>query len=175
VTSLDKKRAKIAEMLGLDWEPPASPEPRTEANDLVSRESEAVLAHVKYAKKGDFLERICLRCDAIFMANLANVAYCSDTCRQKELADMGIRWDSTKPATERWGIQGSINTVRQLNRVPLVIPTESIPILEELNLKDLPEPTLLSPQNLAPELPNDSESQLSVQELLGGNIDDLLG
>lgn len=187
---LETRRAKIAELLGLDWQPPTPEEPRTEANDLVSREAEAVLGYLTTPLGNHFVlhqfrERQCKFCEVSFITSLANVGYCSDECRQKALKEYGIKWNPEKPAEERWaGIPQPVDhklgfkfadevAVKRLNEVPLTIGAEATQVLQELNLEDQPQE--LHTQNPQPEPVNGSLKSLSIQEILDGSIDDLLG
>lgn len=47
--------------------------------------------------------KACKYCGEIFATNYAYVGYCSDTCRAKALAEIGIHWNPHKSAEQHWG------------------------------------------------------------------------
>lgn len=97
----DKKRARLAELFGIEEHLPTEPEPSvTEKQETTSREAEAVIAYVH--RPHEFKRVACKWCESVFAVNRANVAYCRDECRIKYLASIGIKWDPSKPQEERW-------------------------------------------------------------------------
>jgi hypothetical protein len=64
-------------------------------------EAEALLQALE--KPATHTIKMCKRCGEPFGTNYRGVAYCSDTCRAKALAQIGIRWDWKKSPEERWG------------------------------------------------------------------------
>lgn len=113
----------------------------TEEQQLISRESEAVLSLLEGREV--FIERACLFCQRHFKVNLASVAYCSDECRAKRLQEMGIDWNPERSQTDRWN--GSLvlpenlqkipqvlqqTEARRLNNVPLVVGPEALNLLD---------------------------------------------
>ena len=118
-------------------EEPVAP---TEERQMISRQSEAVLALLE--KRKVFIEKTCGYCQQHFMVNLASVAYCSDECRAKRLLEWGIDWNPEKSQAERWS--GSLRMpenlqkipqieqqaeARRIQNVPLVVPPEALNLL----------------------------------------------
>lgn len=58
---------------------------------------EATLLHL--ARPGLFATKSCKRCGELFGTTYMYVGYCSDSCRAKDLEQMGIRWN---PRIDRW-------------------------------------------------------------------------
>lgn len=110
----NKRKERLASLLGIDLS-----DDKTVENEAASRGAEATLAYLE--APSFFTEVECKRCGARFAVNMANVAYCSDTCRALTLQDLGIKWDKTKPAEERWG-----------NNVPLVVPPAALEVTRSI-------------------------------------------
>jgi len=120
----DKKRArsksKLAELFGLEApETPTGPTAQRIKDDN-SREAEAVLNYIEKPKT--YLNVTCRHCDKPFMVNRSNVALCSDYCRAKELAAVGITWRWDRSPEERWYY---VYDGDKRNTEPLVIGPEA--------------------------------------------------
>lgn len=106
-----KARVKRAQTNALEWLKEAGVDanklqqlrdaPVHISSETVSSEAEAVLAYV--ANPRGFYTRLCKYDSERFVTNSKHSSYCSDRCRQRALADIGIEWDPTKPQRERWG------------------------------------------------------------------------
>ena len=85
-----------------------------------SRQGEAVLLFLESPAK--FTAKICKRCGEAFGTNYRSVAYCSDSCRSKEIsAQLGVKWDWLRASEQdRWG-----------GEAPLVIPPKVLHRLQE--------------------------------------------
>lgn len=109
----DKRRARLAALFGM------APPTQEELNEAVdkSREAEAALAY--YNEPSRFKEVTCKQCGLRFAVNRGSVAYCSDSCRRKMLADIGIEWDPNKTPEERWkpGVEPFIVTPQALQAI----------------------------------------------------------
>lgn len=84
--------------------------------DQVSESSklEGVLHSIR--RPGDYLYKVCKRCNGPFGTNYQSVAYCSDACRIRQFeSDTGIKWSTDKSPEERWG-----------GEPPVVIPPDVI-------------------------------------------------
>lgn len=92
-------------------------------------EAEAVLLFLE--KPARFAFKPCKRCNEMFGTNYRSVAYCSDNCRKKSLAKIGIRWDPTKSPEERWA-----------GEAPVILPPPVVKFLRDAF--DLPELTIES-------------------------------
>lgn len=150
----ETKKAKLAELLGIEIPTEGK---RTE-QQTASREAEAVLAY--YEDSSTFAEKMCKYCEQVFAVNRGCVAYCSDKCRTKALADIGIDWDSAKPVEERWALyQGSKQTAEPLTVPPSALAVlksqrppdaekeyqgDSLPVTEPLNLETHPWESVLA-------------------------------
>lgn len=127
----DKKRAraknKLAELLGI--EAPDNPTGPTAARirDDNSREAEAVLDFLVNPKH--YRNKECRHCGKSFTVNRANVALCSDYCREKELAAVGITWRWDRTPDQRWyyAYDGDPRSTE-----PLVIGPEATEMLRDL-------------------------------------------
>lgn len=71
-----------------------------QSRDESSLEAEAVLAYVDNPKS--FLRKVCKRCEEPFLANFQSVAYCSDHCRSRALAQLGVQWNPHRSMQDRW-------------------------------------------------------------------------
>lgn len=114
----ETKKARLAEMLGISLPDPVE-------GPKVSREAEAVLAYVE--KPSDFRTKNCKICLERFSHSYGAVAYCSDRCRAKALAEIGISWNPDKKPEERWEFQ----------EPPLVVPKEAQKVLDSLGVGNL--------------------------------------
>lgn len=122
-------------------------EPR-ETRDDRSLQAEAVLAFIQ--KPINFVVRNCKRteCGQSFGTNYLYVGYCSDNCRAKDLAKIGIQWDHQKSARDRWG-----------GEPPLVVPPSALQALKVLLLQTQ-EPV---EENLQEEVPTKSLNHFDSQ------------
>jgi hypothetical protein len=120
----DKKRARLAALLGME-EPAERTEhrPKVAAQNL-SRDAESLIEFVD--KPTTFARIACRVCGRDFLANRANVACCSDKCRAEELATLGIKWDWSKPPEERWYVSSQGG---KLSNEPLVVPPAALKAL----------------------------------------------
>jgi hypothetical protein len=141
------KFAKLAEKAGTAFKVPDPTEViEASTKQPAYYEAEALLLAIE--KPARFIYKICKReeCKEPFGTNYRGVAYCSDNCRKKDLAKIGIRWSPEKSQEERWG-----------GEPPLIVPPSVVKLLKDL-LSQI-EPTQLSyvdgsPQ---PDLLDDSE------------------
>lgn len=133
----EKDREKLAALLGVD---PPKKSIRLET-ESTSREAEAVLAYAQDYKQ--FSRKICKECKRPFVHSRGAVACCSDECRAKGLAKIGIEWHWLKPQSDRWG-----------RTEPLVVPPEALAVIDSLpewpppKPEPEPEPTPLVPTEL---------------------------
>lgn len=127
---LAKKQAQLAALLGIEAPTPSattSASPRQEAQ-FASREAEAVLAYYYTYDGSEWQRRDCAHCGNKFAVNRSNVAYCSDKCRKESLAVIGIDWDNTRTAADRWRRGQAANFVGE----PLVVPHQAMQMVDEL-------------------------------------------
>lgn len=132
----ERNRQKLAELFGMQEHLPTEPTPSQNiVADNKSREAEAVAAYLEKPK--EFTKRTCKwsECGEIFAANRGNVAYCSDTCRQKFLASMGIIWDPTKDPRERWDYKVVMTDTGEMQlsektREPLTVPPPALVVAD---------------------------------------------
>jgi hypothetical protein len=105
-------------------------------------EAEAVLLALE--KPARFEYKICKReeCKEPFGTNYRAVAYCSDNCRAKELAKIGIHWNPSKPPELRWG-----------GEPPLIIPPSVVKLLRSLLSQLPPNEELI--EHAPPEIPQE--------------------
>ena len=69
----------------------------------VQLEAESVLFYVEHRGAG-FTDRTCKECNEVFASSIMPVAYCSDVCRAKSLAKIGVLFNPYgKTDMERWG------------------------------------------------------------------------
>lgn len=115
----EKKKERLAALFGLEL--PEAPAPPTPDDEMASRSADATLIYFETPEY--FREVECKRCGHKFAVNMASVAYCSDDCRKKSLADIGIEWDSSKPPAMRWG-----------RHIPLVVPPQALALVQETHL-----------------------------------------
>lgn len=155
-------------------------------------EAEAVLRVLH--KPASFVFKNCKKCSLPFGADYHGVAYCSDACRIKSLADQGIQWNPTKRPEERWGSE------QDLRQPPMVIPPAAVKalirLLSTLHGVYLPDPDLIpdgpvgqkpestSDENFPQPAPSDDPLQMSHSEQpqklnpainFGEDFDDLFG
>jgi hypothetical protein len=112
-----------------------------------SMDAEAVLLFLR--KPAAFTFKVCKRteCGEAFGTDYHAVAYCSDRCRVKSLAAVGLQWDPTKSPEQRWG-----------GEPPLLLPPEAVSVLLGLVASGgydtvlPPEPSSSSPLQPSPEV-----------------------
>lgn len=127
----ERARNKLAELFGLEAPAkPTGPSAQRVKQDK-SREAEAVVEFM--GAPANFLARKCRRCQKPFMVNRGNVALCSDFCREKELADVGITWRWDRTPEQRWYY---VYDGDKRSNEPLVIGPEAT---EMILSNDLPE------------------------------------
>lgn len=122
-----KKREKLAALLGLDAPTKASGPPRKVTQENRSREAEAVIQFVETPRA--FAVVKCKNCKQEFLVNRANVALCSDSCRAKDLAKIGIEWDWSKNPSERWYVASVLS---KITNEPLIVPPQALVALREV-------------------------------------------
>lgn len=119
-----KKRAaeKLAALFGL--EAPVEPTKDERVNAAtISREAEAVLLYVEDRNK--FQTKPCKVCGLMFAVNRGSIGYCSDSCRKRALAALGLDWNPlSRTPEDRWGPMTG-------GPEPLVVPPSVLPILPE--------------------------------------------
>lgn len=162
----EKKRAraadKLAELFGLQEHLPTElPSPTIISNNK-SREAEAVLAYMDSHKR--FAQRPCKWCESTFASDRGNVAYCSDLCRQKALAELGILWNPNKDPRERWDFKMVISdgvevlTNENVSREPLTVPPPAL-VVADLALEAQKQDTVLKEVSDASSVLSESEPQ----------------
>ena len=116
----ERSMAKLAEMLAASGvtieEIEEIKETAPTGREAVSMQAEAVLLFLESPAK--FTQKQCKRteCGEYFGTNYRSVAYCSDTCRAKEVSrQIGVKWNYFKTEHERWG-----------GEPPLVIPPAAL-------------------------------------------------
>lgn len=138
----ETRKRKLAELLGIPYEPPKPPDPKEELRkETVSREAEAVVLYMEDPAK--FITRLCRVCHQPFGVNRASISCCSDRCRQDLLSETyGLDVDlSLRTPQERW-------THNTGGREPLIVPPPVIKLLaQSLPMSALAE--LLSPAQRA--------------------------
>lgn len=84
------------------------------SHEAVSRQGEAVLLFLECPAK--YTAKLCRRCGEPFGTNYRSVAYCSDSCRSREISEeLGVKWDWLRATDEeRWG-----------GEPPLIIPPKA--------------------------------------------------
>lgn len=88
--------------------------------EAISRQGEAVLLFLEHPAK--FTAKLCRRCEEAFGTNYRAVAYCSDSCRAKDMEKaLGVKWDWLKSEEERWG-----------GEAPLIIPPPALQKIQQL-------------------------------------------
>lgn len=122
-----KKREKLAALLGLDVPTKASGPPRQVAKESRSREAEAVIQFVETPRAFAIVK--CKNCGDEFLVNRGNVSMCSDTCRARALAKIGIEWDWSKNPAERWY---ATSVLSQTTNEPLIVPPQAFVALREV-------------------------------------------
>lgn len=152
-----QKFAKLAEQAGKPIEVPK--DLKTAATEIVHQrknpdpyyEAEGLLLFLE--KPARFAFKPCKRCNEMFGTNYRSVAYCSDNCRKRSLAEIGIRWDPSKSPEERWSGEPPIilpPSVVKFLRSSFELPEPDQELLEcegQLLLwEDAPHKTSLAPQ-----------------------------
>lgn len=119
----EKRKSRLAELLGIDGPPPPPTKEELIARGTISREAEAVLAYASGEIK--FVQRECKQCGFVFAVNRTSIAYCSDTCRQHAmLSDWKIVWDpNSRSPEERWSAQAG-------GAEPLIVPPSALPLIQ---------------------------------------------
>lgn len=112
---------KLADLTGESLESLQKLAAPTDTPETKSNHAEAVLAYAEAKGKG-WETKICKSCNEAFAAlPYPKVAYCTNTCRAKSLADIGILWRPNRTESERWD-----------RVIPLVVPAPALAILEDL-------------------------------------------
>ena len=108
-----------------------------------SRQGEAVLLFLESPAK--FTAKLCKRCGEAFGTNYRSVAYCTDSCRSKQIsAELGVKWDWLRASEqERWG-----------GEPPLIIPPKIFQKLEQFFqfFADIPQPQTQNQTEIHPEI-----------------------
>ena len=148
-----RARKKLAELMGIEFKEEehlaAVTETAARKKENTSREAEAVLFYVSDRRK--FLQKECRNCGGVFAVNRQNVNYCSDGCRKRALAKIGIVWDFSKNPEERWDF-----------KEPLVVPPQVLARLED-HLQSTTLPPL--PDESVPELIVEVEQEVDMSFL----------
>lgn len=126
----------------------AAKENRRRRPSADGRDAEAVLKCLFLPAAYTFKQ--CKRCGETFGTNYRSVAYCSDNCRAKTLAQAGIEWDPTKREEERWG--GSAVP----REAPSIIPPAAVKALWQMLQPIFSPDEILSPEQLDEILPEPS-------------------
>lgn len=125
----DKKkaanRAKMAELMGLET-PITKP---SEDRETASRAAEATLYLWEHPRA--FKGVVCKFCERKFVSTRGSISYCSDPCRVKALAEIGIEWDYSKRPEERWNLIEPLTVPAEVVR--LIIPSA---VLSDLNRRN---------------------------------------
>lgn len=90
---------RLAQLLGIPLEAVQAQREAEEQNDK-SREAQAV--HLFLERPDAFITKVCKKCGGTFLTTYQFVAYCSNRCRIKSLADIGIDWNPYHTPEERW-------------------------------------------------------------------------
>ena len=119
----ERAMAKITAMLAESGVSTEDIEAMTEkaptGREALSRQGEAVLLFLESPAK--YTAKLCKRCGEPFGTNYRSVAYCSDTCRAKEMyQQLGVKWNHFKTEEERWG-----------GEPPLIIPPAAFRKIQE--------------------------------------------
>lgn len=117
---LARNQAKLAQLLGIQV-----PDGPVITSEDASREAEAVLAY--YDDPTKFIVKKCKQCGEAFRVNRSNVAYCMDACRARALKAIGLTWDPTRTAADRWRAIYKSDKVFE----PLVVPSEIATFIDE--------------------------------------------
>ena len=112
---MDAAAKKIQQLYGITLETTEIVETQS---DLI-RQAQAVLDYW-YGNRFDWVHKECKQChrDFAYRWDSTSIAYCSVTCTAQSLAEIGIKWDPTKPPEERWG-----------KTIPSVVPPSALDIL----------------------------------------------
>jgi hypothetical protein len=152
-TKDEKRKKQLAELFGIEEHLPEVPVQETpkevKTKNDISREAEAVLFYIYDSRK--FIQKECGFCGYTFVVNRGNVAYCSDNCRRRNLARIGITWNPDKDSSERWDF-----------REPLVVPPQVLEHLEPYLQKENEDQAV------------NSQIQETVEESPAQTVDDLL-
>lgn len=111
--------ATIEQLFGVKIEAPEI----VETQDDQMRQGQAVLDYWESLNPNiHWIEKTCKQCNQVFKYkwNSTAIAYCSVICMSESLEAIGLKWDPTKPPSERWG-----------RIVPAVVPPEALSILQE--------------------------------------------
>lgn len=116
---------------------------QTEEQDDKSREAQAV--HLFLEKPDAFISKECKNCTRLFLTTYKFVAYCSNRCLGKSLAEIGIDWNPYHTPEDRW----------RRAKIPTgyTIPPEALEILMQIaensqslsSLSDNPEQSYNGP------------------------------
>ena len=120
-----------------------------------SRQGEAVLLFLEAPAK--FTAKLCKRCGEAFGTNYRSVAYCSDSCRSREVsAQLGVKWDWLRATNEeRWG-----------GEPPLIIPPKVLLKLGQFVqwFADIPQPQTQNQTETHPEIQDSHDTQLVFED-----------
>lgn len=86
------------------------------------REAQAVLLFLE--QPDQFIIKECDQCGGSFMTSYKYVTLCSHRCRVKSLRKMGIEWNPTRTAEERWH--------RAQIPIEYIIPPQALAVLLKL-------------------------------------------
>lgn len=106
-TKLERLKAQLREALDLDEDATSEifdlPAP-TENKDDLAREAQAAINYF-YSGGNGFKDKECKNCGETFAYawNVDFISMCSLHCLRESLEKIGIKWDHTKPPSERWG------------------------------------------------------------------------
>jgi hypothetical protein len=137
------------------------------ARQRVSLEAESVLYYVKVRGVG-FSDKTCEECKQPFATTYGAVDYCSDLCRYKSLAKIGIAWN----------IYGKTDSERWDGRIPKVIGPAAFKAALEAVERELDEEEAEEAANPSVDPMIDREEEemdLMVQEILAETDTELEG
>lgn len=112
---------KLAELLGITYEDVLASREQEERDDKVL-EGSAVLLFLEHPNA--FIQKFCKECGEHFLTTYQFVSECSNACRAKNLARIGITWNPMHNQSERWS-RAKIPT-------GYTIPPKALQILLEL-------------------------------------------
>jgi hypothetical protein len=129
------------------------------AEERVTLEAESTIYYVSVRGKG-FTDKICKQCDEPFTTTYRAVNYCSELCRYKSLAEIGIAWNvNGKTDLERWG-----------GRIPKVLGPQAFKAALEAVERQIAQEEAedAAAPSVDPMIDQDDEDlDLRVQEILG--------
>lgn len=117
-----RRQAALAAEFDIEVPKQVGPSHKTIKEDI-SREAEAVLSYMRRPLM--FIERTC-SCGKDFKVNRRDVSCCSDQCRARELAELGMEWDWSRSTGERWA------AMKPTTPEPLIVPSEVLDIIHRV-------------------------------------------